>query len=477
MNRASRSYDFLWLSLTLLPLLLIAVLLPIQPHDYWWYLRLGRDILTSGAVPAVDAYSSTRAGQPLVYQSWASAVTFHLVYQFGGIPLTFLLLAALIGSTYALLWVLVRRCGAGPRLAALLTLLAGLAGGNNWSARPQLFAYPLFLLALWLLFKWQDREHKFLWLLVPLGLLWANLHGSFPLLFILLGAAAVFGNGDRKRLLAVAAGTIAVTLINPRGMALWGSIVDTFLAQGIRDLSPEWLPPMNQGWGMNLFFAWLILLIPLASFSRRFVTAFEWLTFLVFLWFSLSGLRYMIWGIFLLAVMSTRLIPEHVMQWFDRPLETRFPEGNYGLGLVLLLLPLTVMPGVRERWWQGAPPALDPHTPVDAVAWLADHPELPGMMWNDVVFGSYLIHALPERPVWIDTRIQVIYTPEQAERYLMVQSARPGWEDLLEQQGVNLLVLAHTQPALVEAVKGSDRWCMKYQDDAALIFSRCEPLP
>ena len=59
----------------------------------------------------------------------------------------------------------------------------------------------------------------------------------------------------------------------------------------------------------------------------------------------------------------------------------------------------------------------------------------------------------------------------------MVQSARPGWEDLLEQQGVNLLVLAHTQPAFVEAVKGSDRWCMKYQDDAALIFSRCEPLP
>ena len=35
-------------------------------------------------------------------------------------------------------------------------------------------------------------------------------------------------------------------------------------------------------------------------------------------------------------------------------------------------------------------------------------------MWNDVVFGSYLIHAVPSRPVRIDTRIQVIYTAEQA---------------------------------------------------------------
>lgn len=49
-----RSYDFLWLSIALFPLLIIAMLLPIQPHDYWWYLRLGKDVLESGSVPVVD---------------------------------------------------------------------------------------------------------------------------------------------------------------------------------------------------------------------------------------------------------------------------------------------------------------------------------------------------------------------------------------------------------------------------------------
>jgi len=108
---------------------------------------------------------------------------------------------------------------------------------------------------------------------------------------------------------------------------------------------------------------------------------------------------------------------------------------------------------------------------------LAAHPELPGSMWNDVIFGSYLIHALPARPVWIDTRIQVIFTADQAGQYLFVQSARPGWDSYLEKNGVNLLVLAGTQAALVEAVQSSDQWCEQYHDDVAIIFSRCIPLP
>jgi hypothetical protein len=98
-------------------------------------------------------------------------------------------------------------------------------------------------------------------------------------------------------------------------------------------------------------------------------------------------------------------------------------------------------------------------------------------MWNDVVFGSYLIYALPSRPVWIDTRIQVIFTAEQADQYLSVQSARPGWDVFLQKKDVNLLMLAHTQPALLEAVQDSSQWCEQYHDDVAIIFSRCEALP
>jgi hypothetical protein len=155
--KRNSSYDFLWLSIALFPLLTIAILLPIQPHDYWWYLRLGKDALENGAVPVVDTYSSIQAGQPIVYQSWLSAVFLWLTFKAGGIPFTIFLVAVLIGVTYAMLWLLMRESGVGARLTTLLTLLAGLSGSNNWGVRPQLFAYPLFLAVLWLLLKWQNH--------------------------------------------------------------------------------------------------------------------------------------------------------------------------------------------------------------------------------------------------------------------------------------------------------------------------------
>lgn len=477
MNQKSRSYDFLWLGIALFPLLIIAVLLPVQPHDYWWYLRLGKDVLESSAVPIVDTYSSIQAGQPIVYQSWMSATLFWVVYHLGEIPLTLFLAAILIGSTYALLWLIVRENGAGARMATLLTILAGLSGSSNWTIRPQLFAYPLFVAVAWLLLNWHKQEQKFLWLLIPLSWAWANLHGSFILFFVLVGIALIFGKGQKKTLLWIALASLAVTLLNPRGFVLWQSVIETFTAPGIRDLSPEWLPPLNEGWQMNIFFAWLILLVPLAAFARKRLFTFEWVLFFAFSWLALTGIRYVIWDLFILAILTAMLLPKAILQQFDQSPDVKLPGLNYLLGSLFLLMPLMLLPGLRENWWKESPPYIDPSTPVAAADWLNFHPELTGPMWNDVIFGSYLIHAAPSRPVWMDTRIQVIYTAEQANDYLFVQSAQSGWEEKLEEQYINLLFLAQTQPALVEAVKNSGEWCEQYHDDVAIIYSRCNPLP
>ncbi len=52
------SHHFLWLGLLLFVVFSIAFLLPILPNDFWWYLRLGGDILMNGEIPSVDTYTS-----------------------------------------------------------------------------------------------------------------------------------------------------------------------------------------------------------------------------------------------------------------------------------------------------------------------------------------------------------------------------------------------------------------------------------
>ncbi len=59
----------------------------------------------------------------------------------------------------------------------------------------------------------------------------------------------------------------------------------------------------------------------------------------------------------------------------------------------------------------------------------------------------------------------------------MISSAKPQWDDLLEKDKVNLLMLSlHSQTALVEVVEESKQWCEQYRDKDAVILSRCEPL-
>jgi hypothetical protein len=136
-------------------------------------------------------------------------------------------------------------------------------------------------------------------------------------------------------------------------------------------------------------------------------------------------------------------------------------------------MPLSVLPGVRGQWWQQSPPVLSENTPVAATEWLSENPDIPGPMWADISFSSYLIFALPARPVWIDPRFQVAYPADQIERYLVIMRAQPDWEQELDQDGINLLFLSvRDQPVLLPAVENSSQWCERYRDEAAVIFVR-----
>jgi hypothetical protein len=476
----SRSYDLLWLSLALLFLQPIALFLSITPHDYWFYVRIGRDILESGAIPRMDTFSFTYPGRPIFYQPWLSAVIFWQAHSLGGATLTFLLKGISVALAYGILWTLMRRMGTSPWLATILLILLGLSSSTNWSMRPQILAYPLFAMALWILWHWQYGRVKGMWILPIVVLWWANIHGSFILAFVLMGSALLFGAGDRKKLAVWLAVCLLGTLINPRGIFVWQFVSDMLTSPSDQLFATEWRPPVNAGWQMNIFFGWLLLFIPLAAFSPRRLSRLEWVWFLGFGWLALTGLRYVIWFMFIMAVMSGILLIELLKSFHpgNTPHATTNPAFNYILSGLILLLPFMMLPGLRESWWAEAPPPYhEATTPAAAAEWLAANPDLAGPLFADYTFGSYLTYALPSRLLWIDNRFNA-YPPEHWDRYQTISSARYPWERLLEEDNVNLLLLSlSSQKSLVEAVEESGGWCKEYRDQTAVIFSRCEPIP
>jgi hypothetical protein len=222
---------------------------------------------------------------------------------------------------------------------------------------------------------------------------------------------------------------------------------------------------------MNLFFGWLLLFVPLVAISPRKLSVLEWIWFLFFGWLALFGQRYVIWFIFILTILTCSLLAEWGRLRLDKPGGKRLPALDISLGILFAIMPIALLPGIRETWWTRAPETLT-NTPVEAAKWLSQNPDIPGPLWSEIGFSSYLEYALPSRLVWNDTRFEV-YPAKQWERCQAIDQAKWNWQILLDEEGINLLMISKVnQEDLLEAVRHSPSWIEVYQDEVAAIFKR-----
>src|SRR5215212_2343601 len=174
--------DHVWLAMALMLIALRPLLTPIPPNDFWWHLATGRAIITQGAIPVVDSYSYTQAGQPFFNQGWLAQLLMYGIYLLGGIPLTYIFQALVIALAYGLLLRLcLLRTGQVQLSVGLLLLTTLPLSFDNWLVRPQSYAFPLFAAFLTILTEYRQGGKNRLWLLPPLMVLWVNIHGSFVL--------------------------------------------------------------------------------------------------------------------------------------------------------------------------------------------------------------------------------------------------------------------------------------------------------
>lgn len=469
----NKSYSFLWLSLVLMPLISISFLLAIQPQDFWWLMQVGREAVQNGSVPITDTISWSQAGQPIVYQQWLAGVIFYLFYNIGGIVFIFLLRGLLLAITYGMLWWIIRKVS-NPILATVIIFILGISTANNWAVRSQLFVYPLFVICLWVLFHWQNGNKKYLWLLPVSMLLWINLHGSFILLFVLSISALIFGNADKKSLLITIIITFLVTFINPHTFNIWNYFVFMMNSPSDHLFAFEWSPPTNVGWQMNIFFAWLILFAPLAAFSKRKLTNLEWIWFLGFAWLALTGLRYVIWFHFMLAIFSTTLLAEFIK---IKESQKTFPKLNFAFGIFMLIIPVMFLTNLREKWMGDSVPVYEmTTTPLSSTEWLIQNPQHCDTLWADYAFGGYLSFAFPDCKPWMDSRFNA-YPPQQWTKYVQVTNAE-NWQEFFDEKNIqNLFLSQAAQAKLIQVISESNVWCEEYKDEYAVIFSRCELTP
>jgi len=173
------SIEHLWLGLPVFAVLWKTFLFPLPLLDFWWHLKTGQVIATTGSIPRVDLFSFTAAGKPFVFQNWLAELLYYIVYGAGGFPLLVFFNALMATAAFLFVYHLCLEATDKVRIAAFVAFLAAI--GNYSSIRPQTFSFFMFAAYSWVLSGYRFRRRDALWTLPVLMVFWVNLHGAFVL--------------------------------------------------------------------------------------------------------------------------------------------------------------------------------------------------------------------------------------------------------------------------------------------------------
>lgn len=467
-------------------MLTILNLKSVHPNDFWWHLRTGQIIAQEGAIPTVDLFTYTRAGQPWINQAWLMQLAFYLIYQVGALPAIIIFHGLLVTAGYML--VVLRLARQYQIRIAVLAVLVGIVPGlQNWAIRPQGISYLCFGALLFLLEGYRSRGSPgYLWGIPFIFAFWGNAHGGFVFGLALLGlfiagqlwdafstSRTEFPARARHLLLAGAGAALALTL-NPQGLFGLVNYVMGFLhSKATLDYNLEFSPLTLRSTGGVLFYGATAIFMFAVLRAKVQLATDQLLNLLFFAALTLFSLRASPWyGLVLMPVLAMAL-QANIGGWLARSSEDK-PWLNLTFLIVLASFVLTTFPGWREQipMLAAKRPLLSADTPIAATEYLCSTlpPGTPGYQYY--VFASYQVAACPSLPIFIDTRFE-LYPLEQWQDYLAISRGQYNWEKILAKYGAFYLFLSlEDQPILVEAVSQDPDWETIYQDEQAIILHR-----
>ena len=436
--------------------------------DTYWQIAVGQWILDHHAMPRVDIYSFTKAGETWASSSWLSQVLYATSYNLAGWTGPVVLAATCIAATFALLvQILGRRIPAAYAVAIAIAALS--LSMSHFLARPHVLVLPILLAwANGLMSASERGQAPSPWLLPLLGL-WANLHGGFVFGLILVGAFALdaLWNAERAQQRSVALrwaafgiGALIACCATPYG---WGSIL---AARKILDLGEllhliyEWMPANFSK--LSVFELTILMLIAGALHSGVKLTPPRIALVLGLLHMALAHVR----NVEIFALLLPIVVLAPVASQFElKPAWTARTGASMRVMAVVMIL-LGCWTWLLAANTTFAPP--ERHSPAAAVEALKAHN--PKRVLNDLPFGGYLIWR--QLPVFIDGRAELYGEAFVIAYYRAMQLKDVNqFLDILKRWDIDAVLLTPHTPAvgLLDHLGG---WRRAYADDNAVLHVR-----
>jgi hypothetical protein len=446
--------------------------------DLQWHIKTGEWMWRNHAVPVVDSFSHTHAGEPWIAKEWLSQVLLYLAYDtlsWNGLML--ISLAAFGAAVGVLYWVLSRDLAPIP--AALACMVGLFLAGPTYTIRPHLLTLVLLVLWTYQLFAASRRGSAphFGWLAVIA--LWANLHAAFTV-GLVIAVFAFLDFLERTRLRdrdALVKWIIflglcpMVTLLHPYG---WNAILATWTVMGPNASVPfidEWKPFDAQ---THLYHHGAMLGALFLALVTGFRLGFARTALIVLLLhFYLTHIRFMF---FLFPVLVIVVAPEiarqfprvSVQSWISQqrdPLEklmnTWFRPLALALGGAVALIFVLQATVLRTS------PGPD-YTIADAINYAKSN-GITGNVMNHYNFGGPLI--LYGIPSFIDGRTDQLFLGEFVKTFALGPKTRETLASALDEYKIQWTIFPPKDRRAVLLDKMPE-WRLIYSDPHAAIHIR-----
>jgi hypothetical protein len=406
-------------------LIAAATVITVADPDLWGHLRFGLDLLVTRRLPVTDPYSFTQ-DRPWINHEWLSELAMGLAFQSAGIWGLILLKALLVAAT---IWLIVGALREARPEVRWLSLSVTIWGGLAITAmiRPQLWTWLLLALCCRALTASSIRR---IWLVPPLFLVWANVHGGWIVGLAMLACwvcvrACQDWKGNRPSAVgfaAVLALSTLATLINPYGWRLWQFLAST-VGMAREDII-EWRPIWQQPPADTIAWTAAVLILIAGVVAKRRAVPYA----------AVAALAVMAYGSLRVSRVVPMFLEASVLLMapaLSRANEPKTASRTWSVHHLLeaVVMVLVMVFALRPESLRGClqPPN---HWPMpDGVARRAlQTASNPGRLVTSFGWGQYAIwHLGPRLRVSLDGRRETVYSHETlAEQYAIASGTPAG---------------------------------------------------
>lgn len=462
----------------------LPVIGPIRDPDFWWHLRAGQMIIERRGLLGNDPFTYTAADHHWTMHEWLTEVGFAALHGVGGLGAIVVALAIVTWLGVLAIVARARLDRPRPSILAVGLLIGVVAGYPIFGPRAQMITFALTALYLWVGERHLRQGGRLVWSLVPLTLLWSNLHSGFV---IGLGLLAVFVIADavglllrrtdvaaaeRLRQLAtviLVASTVAT--VNPNGPAILVYALGTQTSSAQQTLIQEWHSPDFHLWALMGFEAMLLSMAGLVV-ARRGLRPRDGALVLVATVMALQSVRHIALYVAVVTpiwiAQTDAVVPTRSRRTLSPPSR---PIGITALVLVVAacLTLVSARAAAAMTITEDSPYYLDQY-PVCAADWLAGV-NRPLRIFNQYGDGGYLAYRLSA----IGDRVYIfgdaaLIGDSILERYQRAETLHQGWESEVRGNGTDVVVFEVKTP-LSDLLDHSSGWTAVYRDDHTAVYA------